>query len=408
MRAHRRRARGPRRRHPGAGPRTLGRPGRGGGRWLHDGAHRHGCDGQDRRPDRLVRRPLEGRRSPGGRQGRQPRRADLGGAPGPARLRDHRGRLPPGDGRGAGCGRRSRRRWSPPTWSPRMRWPVPRTRCGDWSAPPASPTSCGTPYWRPTRGSGGEPRVAVRSSATAEDTGSTSFAGMNETFTNVQGGEELVDRLVDCWASLWSPRVIAYRSTQGLADEPAIAVVVQEMVDSERLGGDVHRRPGHREARRDGDRGRLRPGRGRGRRAGRARHVRRLEGGAPHPARAPGPEDREDRARAGRARPAAPGRRGRAGPSGARRRGATRARADGDRDRAALRQPAGRRVRAGRRAELDRPVAPDHDAGGHRRRDRPGGDRRGAGQWPRGRTRGGLRAGPDPAQHGGRRAAAAG
>ncbi|MGH3330810.1 MAG: phosphoenolpyruvate synthase [Nocardioidaceae bacterium] len=83
---------------------------------------------------------------------------------------------------------------------------------------------------------GDEPRVAVRSSATAEDTASTSFAGMNETFTNVRGGEELVERIVDCWASLWSPRVVAYRATQRLADEPAIAVVVQQMVDSEASG----------------------------------------------------------------------------------------------------------------------------------------------------------------------------
>jgi pyruvate, water dikinase len=49
--------------------------------------------------------------------------------------------------------------------------------------------------------------VAVRSSATAEDTASTSFAGMNQTFTNVRGGEELTGRIVDCWASLWSARV---------------------------------------------------------------------------------------------------------------------------------------------------------------------------------------------------------
>ncbi len=83
---------------------------------------------------------------------------------------------------------------------------------------------------------GEEPRVAVRSSATAEDTASTSFAGMNETFTNVQGGDELVRRVVDCWASLWSPRVVAYRATHGLADEPAIAVVVQLMVDSDASG----------------------------------------------------------------------------------------------------------------------------------------------------------------------------
>ena len=83
---------------------------------------------------------------------------------------------------------------------------------------------------------GDEPRVAVRSSATAEDTASTSFAGMNETFTNVSGADELIRRIVDCWASLWSPRVVAYRATQHLADEPAIAVVVQRMVDSHRSG----------------------------------------------------------------------------------------------------------------------------------------------------------------------------
>ena len=83
---------------------------------------------------------------------------------------------------------------------------------------------------------GDEPLVAVRSSATAEDTASTSFAGMNQTFTNVRGGEELVERIVDCWASLWSSRVVAYRATQGLGGETAIAVVVQRMVDSSASG----------------------------------------------------------------------------------------------------------------------------------------------------------------------------
>jgi pyruvate,water dikinase len=83
---------------------------------------------------------------------------------------------------------------------------------------------------------GDETRVAVRSSATAEDTASTSFAGMNQTFTNVCGSEELVQRIIDCWASLWSARVVAYRASQGLTAEPAIAVVVQEMVDSDASG----------------------------------------------------------------------------------------------------------------------------------------------------------------------------
>jgi pyruvate, water dikinase len=82
----------------------------------------------------------------------------------------------------------------------------------------------------------GDAAVAVRSSATAEDTASTSFAGMNETFTNVRGRDELIARVLDCWASLFGPRVCAYRATRGLRDEPAIAVVVQRMVDAQRSG----------------------------------------------------------------------------------------------------------------------------------------------------------------------------
>ncbi len=74
---------------------------------------------------------------------------------------------------------------------------------------------------------GGDPFVAVRSSATAEDSATTSFAGMNESFTNVRGEEALLARIVDCWASLFSARVCAYRATQHITAEPAIAVVVQ-------------------------------------------------------------------------------------------------------------------------------------------------------------------------------------
>ena len=83
---------------------------------------------------------------------------------------------------------------------------------------------------------GSDLRVAVRSSATAEDSASTSFAGMNQTFTNVRGPDELLERIVDCWASLWGPRVVAYRATHRLSGEPAIAVVVQRMVDSDASG----------------------------------------------------------------------------------------------------------------------------------------------------------------------------
>jgi pyruvate,water dikinase len=97
------------------------------------------------------------------------------------------------------------------------------------------PATITEPVLAAYRGLGGGP-VAVRSSATAEDTAGTSFAGMNETFTNVRGEAELLHRLRDCWASLYGARVMAYRASQGVTAEPAIAVVVQCMVNSERSG----------------------------------------------------------------------------------------------------------------------------------------------------------------------------
>lgn len=82
---------------------------------------------------------------------------------------------------------------------------------------------------------GPEAWVAVRSSATSEDTAGTSFAGMNATFTNVDK-DHVIERLQDCWASLFTPRVVVYRASQHIDEEPAIAVVIQQMVDSERSG----------------------------------------------------------------------------------------------------------------------------------------------------------------------------
>ncbi len=79
-------------------------------------------------------------------------------------------------------------------------------------------------------------RVAVRSSGTGEDAGDTSFAGMNATFTNVEGDEDLLVSVVKCWASLYGARVISYRVTRSLDDVPAMGVIVQEMVPSERSG----------------------------------------------------------------------------------------------------------------------------------------------------------------------------
>ena len=81
----------------------------------------------------------------------------------------------------------------------------------------------------------GPTRVAVRSSATAEDTAGTSFAGMHRSLLDVSvtgSGREpaVIDAVASCWASLFTPRALAYRLERGLPDEPAIAVVVQKMV----------------------------------------------------------------------------------------------------------------------------------------------------------------------------------
>jgi len=78
--------------------------------------------------------------------------------------------------------------------------------------------------------------VAVRSSATMEDSEQASFAGMNATFLNVRGREDLIRKVKECWASLYGARVISYRAKKEFYDEPVIAVVVQKMVNSDKAG----------------------------------------------------------------------------------------------------------------------------------------------------------------------------
>ena len=80
-------------------------------------------------------------------------------------------------------------------------------------------------------------RVAVRSSATAEDLPEASFAGQQETYLNVMGAEELLNKIKDCYASLFGQRALAYRKNHGfLNKDVALAVIVQEMVESESAG----------------------------------------------------------------------------------------------------------------------------------------------------------------------------
>jgi pyruvate,water dikinase len=76
--------------------------------------------------------------------------------------------------------------------------------------------------------------VAVRSSATAEDLPTASFAGRMESFLNIRGEEALTGAVLRCYASLFTDRAIKYRFDKGLADlDIAISVGVQQMVRSD-------------------------------------------------------------------------------------------------------------------------------------------------------------------------------
>ncbi|HDN74328.1 MAG TPA: pyruvate, water dikinase [Archaeoglobus sp.] len=84
---------------------------------------------------------------------------------------------------------------------------------------------------------GGEVYVAIRSSATAEDLPGASFAGQQETYLNVKGEKNVVEKVKECWSSLFTPRAIYYRVQKGFRHEDvSIAVVVQKMVNSEKSG----------------------------------------------------------------------------------------------------------------------------------------------------------------------------
>lgn len=84
---------------------------------------------------------------------------------------------------------------------------------------------------------GEQARVAVRSSATAEDLPDASFAGQQETYLNVRGAEAVLTQIRNCYASLWGNRAVCYRSNQGYDQlSVALAVVIQKMVESEKAG----------------------------------------------------------------------------------------------------------------------------------------------------------------------------
>jgi pyruvate,water dikinase len=78
--------------------------------------------------------------------------------------------------------------------------------------------------------------VAVRSSAVSEDGLTASFAGQQESYLNVAGGDAVLDRVGECWASFFSPRALFYRAQKAVIGDTRMAVVVQEMVQADKSG----------------------------------------------------------------------------------------------------------------------------------------------------------------------------
>lgn len=83
----------------------------------------------------------------------------------------------------------------------------------------------------------GSKSYAVRSSATKEDLAEFSFAGQYKTFLNTKGAESIAEKVIDCYRSMFDKTGISYIATNKIdPDDLAMAVVVQEMVDSDLSG----------------------------------------------------------------------------------------------------------------------------------------------------------------------------
>ena len=76
----------------------------------------------------------------------------------------------------------------------------------------------------------------MRSSACAEDSDGASYAGQQETFLNTEGLEAVLHYVVECWLSFFTDRAVFYRQEKGSLDDVAMAVVVQQMIDSQKSG----------------------------------------------------------------------------------------------------------------------------------------------------------------------------
>ena len=208
---------------------------------------------------------------------------------------------------------------------------------------------------------GDDVAYAVRSSATAEDLPSASFAGQQDTYLNAVGPAAILQHVSRCWASLFTERAVTYRLRGGIDHRNvSMAVVIQQMVRLGRGGRAVHGRPGHLQPHGLLGGGQLRPRRGAGLRP---RHPGRLQGARRRGRRA------DDLGQAARDPGRADGRDARAGdrsraPATTRleRRAGGGAGPAGQADRGALRLPPGHRVVPRGRRVLRGAEPADHHA----------------------------------------------
>ena len=124
---------------------------------------------------------------------------------------------------------------TPPT-SPR--WRGRPSAPGRSSTAPGSPTTWPPRFWPPTAALqqeyGEEVSLAVRSSATAEDLPTASFAGQQDSYLNIKGDESLLDTCRRCFASLFTDRAIHYRIDQGFDHfKVSLSIGVMKMVRSD-------------------------------------------------------------------------------------------------------------------------------------------------------------------------------
>src|SRR4029077_4418965 len=90
---------------------------------------------------------------------------------------------------------------------------------------------------RSSAGHGRQSSSAVRSSATAEDLATASFAGQHDTYLNVVGPAGILRHVSRCWASLFTERAVVYRLRNGIDHRKVhMAVVVQQMVSAQVSG----------------------------------------------------------------------------------------------------------------------------------------------------------------------------